>query len=495
MVAAVHLSADDRPVATTSPGAAPVDTSRVQAEARLEEIAEALCRIAALDFSQSLEVKGDETVLDSVVGTINMLAEELRANIEERTRILLELEDRVRARTAELEASMARYRMLVESTNVVPWELDARANVCYVAPQVAVLFGDPADVFVGNAALWQRTHPDDRDRVLTEIAHLARCGGGHVTLDYRIVRPDGATLDVRSIVSAQRSPAGEDATLRGVTFDVTQQHKLEGELRQAHKLEAVGRLAAGIAHEINTPIQFIGDNLSFVRESLDALLALYARTRGLLVETQVEEARRVEDEADIEYLKDEVPRAISQSLDGIHHVVEILGALKTFAHEERDEAQAPVDLHATLHAVIAMARNETKDVADVILEPADLPPVVAFASGLKQVFLNLIVNAAHAVADVVARTGDRGRITLRTERDGDDVVVSVIDTGTGIPQEIREKVFEHFFTTKDVGQGSGQGLTLARAIVVDNHAGALTFESEPGRGTTFFVRLPIRGKS
>jgi signal transduction histidine kinase len=284
-------------------------------------------------------------------------------------------------------------------------------------------------------------------------------------------------------------------TLRGVSFDVTLQMKLESDLRLAHKLEAVGRLAAGIAHEINTPIQFVGDNLAFLSQSIDTVLALYAKTRALVAATDEEASRRLEGEVDFAYLSEEVRAAVAQSVGGIAQVAEIVRAMKVFSHQEPGRTQVSVNLRTAIEAVVTVARSETRHVADVVLQLGDVPPVLAFGGALNQVFLNLLVNAAHAIAEQVARTGQRGKIWVRATREGDDVVVAIEDTGCGIPDSIRGSLFEPFFTTKEVGQGSGQGLAHARAVVVERHGGKLTFESQVGHGTTFFVRLPIAGRA
>jgi PAS domain S-box-containing protein len=464
------------------------------ADERLEEIAKAMFELASLNFGPPMRCRGDGSLLDGVVGCINMLSEELQVHLEERANASRELEKRVLARTAELEASKERFRSLVENTKVVPWELDASLAVAYVAPQARVLFGDRASAFVGNSTMLESTHPSDRDRVRAALLRLTESEDEEATIDYRVVPGDGRTLDVRSIVSAHRGPGGA-LTLRGITIDMTQQRALETSLQHAQKLEAVGRLASGMAHEINTPIQFVGDNLAFLGDSFEDLRLLYARTAALLTPAQAAEARRFEEATKLDYLTKEVPEALAQSLAGVGHVADIVRAMKAFSHQERSGDKAPVDVHAALRAVIGIARNETKDVADVVLEVGDVPSVVAYGSSLSQVFLNLLVNAAHAVGSVVAKTGVRGSIHVRTQRDGDDVVFSIADTGGGIPDAIRERVFDPFFTTKDVGEGSGQGLSLARAIVVDRHGGTITFTSDAGRGTTFFVRLPIAGNA
>jgi signal transduction histidine kinase len=271
---------------------------------------------------------------------------------------------------------------------------------------------------------------------------------------------------------------------------------MEVELRHAQKLEAVGLLAAGIAHEINTPVQFVGDSLQFLRGGFQDLLQLLADYRGALatadgseraaVETRLSEA---DETADLAYLRDEIPEALDRALDGIHRVAGIVKAMKQFGHPD-GRAKCPADLNEALQNTLVVARNEYKYVATVETDLEPMPLVPCHVGDLNQVFLNLIVNAAHAVADVVGRSGETGVIRVRTRDDGEHVVVSVEDTGPGIPVELQNRIFDPFFTTKSVGKGTGQGLAIARSIVVDKHAGSLSFETSDGRGTTFYVRLP-----
>jgi two-component system, NtrC family, sensor kinase len=278
-------------------------------------------------------------------------------------------------------------------------------------------------------------------------------------------------------------------------LDLTERQQLETQLRHAQKLEAVGQLASGIAHEINTPAQFLGDNLQFLTNAFRALIGLVGRYRRLLegVGGEVEaEARASAEAAELSYLEDEVPEALGQALDGVARVASIVGAMKDFAHADQRE-MAPADVNRGLLATLTIARNEYKYVADVETQLEELPPVVCHIGDLNQVFLNLIVNAAHAIGDVAKETGAKGRIRVRSARDSGFVRIAFEDTGRGIPPEIRDRVFEPFFTTKEVGRGTGQGLAIARNIVVRRHAGSLEFESEVGKGTTFVLRLPIAG--
>jgi signal transduction histidine kinase len=289
----------------------------------------------------------------------------------------------------------------------------------------------------------------------------------------------------------------EPVGIQAIARDITGRDIAEMELRQAQKLESVGRLASGIAHEINTPIQFVGDNTRFLEDSfasLKTLLDKFAQLRdaaasGAVSSDLLREVQRVEQETDCAYLLDEIPQAVKQTMEGVDRVATIVRAMKEFAHPE-GKAMMPADLNKALLSTITVARNEWKYVADIDTEFADLPPVVCNVGDLNQVFLNLLVNAAHAIADAV-KDGAKGHVVIRTAAEGDRVHISIADTGAGIPEAIRTKIFDPFFTTKEVGRGTGQGLAIARSVVVDRHKGALTFESEVGKGTTFHIWLPV----
>jgi PAS domain S-box-containing protein len=284
--------------------------------------------------------------------------------------------------------------------------------------------------------------------------------------------------------------------------DVTEKHAIDEQLRSAQKMEAIGQLAAGIAHEINTPIQYVGDNTLFMKESWEQVSGILELAPRLLGEAMSEDAeRRTRAEmsacikaADLEYLFQEVPRAIDQTLDGISRVAKIVRAMKEFSHPGSEEKRA-VDLNRAIEATVTIARNEWKYIADVDLHlDTDLPMVVCQAGEINQMLLNLLVNAAHAIAEAQKRDGKaRGTITITTQRDDSWAEIRVQDSGTGIPEEVRDKVFDPFFTTKEVGKGTGQGLTLAQTVVVKKHSGKIWFDTELGKGTAFIVRLPIAG--
>jgi two-component system, NtrC family, sensor kinase len=285
-----------------------------------------------------------------------------------------------------------------------------------------------------------------------------------------------------------------------VYYDISAQKQAQVQQLQSQKLEAIGQLAAGIAHEINTPIQFVGDNLRFLQDSFATLLGL-GQQREAFIEAvrrnepappllqEIDAATRL---ADIDFVRAEVPDALSQSLDGVARVARIVRAMKEFAHPDAGE-KAPSDLNAAIDSTVTVARNEWKYVADVSLDlEPNLPLVPCLVGELNQVMLNLLVNAAHAIADVVKPTGGKGQLTISTRQDGGWVEIRVTDTGTGIPEAVRPRVFDPFFTTKGVGKGTGQGLAIARTVVEKKHGGTLSFETEVGKGTTFIIRLPLR---
>jgi PAS domain S-box-containing protein len=294
--------------------------------------------------------------------------------------------------------------------------------------------------------------------------------------------------------------SGEDAWVC-IVRDVSERHTFAERLLQSEKLGAIGQLAAGVAHEINTPMQFIGDSLYFAKTAIADLLSHGARVRGLVAgapggELGGDLARAVEDSerhGDIPYVCDELPRAIERSLDGIARVTTIVGALKTFAHPSGRE-MAHVELGKLIESTVAVATNEWKLVADVKVAVDPLLPAVRCAGGeISQVLLNLIVNATHAIAERVGDSGEKGEISLEARRLGEECEIRVNDTGAGIPEHARSKIFDPFFTTKAVGKGTGQGLSIAHSLIVGHHRGSVRFETELGVGTTFIITLPLAG--
>ncbi|MDL1888968.1 PAS domain S-box protein [Nitrospirales bacterium NOB] len=313
----------------------------------------------------------------------------------------------------------------------------------------------------------------------------------------RLITEEKRQRFLKLAVSPFCNDAGSDVVLVGE--DITDRLLLEHDLVQAQKLESIGHLAAGIAHEINTPIQFVGDNVRFLSESFIDILRVLGQYRQLLAAAKrgacspdlMHACDAANDAADLEYLIEEIPQAIAQSAEGIDRVAKIVRAMKEFAYPGSEE-KALVNLNDAIDSTVTVARNEWKYVANVHTEfDQSLPPVPCLVGEFNQVVLNMIVNASHAIADAVKGTGEKGMITIRTDHVGDFIEVRIADTGTGIPESIRHKIFDPFFTTKEVGKGTGQGLAIARSVVVDKHGGAITVDSEVGKGTTFLIRLPL----
>ena len=285
-----------------------------------------------------------------------------------------------------------------------------------------------------------------------------------------------------------------------LTAEMQERERMGIELRLAQKLESVGRLAAGIAHEINTPIQYVGDSVAFLQSAraeleglLTACLAAFDRIEGgESLADVVAGVRRVQEEVDLEFLHAEIPRAFERTLEGVQRVADIVRAMKEFAHPGHVE-QSAADLNHAVQTTLTVARNEYKYSAQIEIHLGELPDVICNVSELNQVFLNLIVNAAQAVRES-GKDATTGRIIITTESIPDRVQIRITDNGCGIPKENLEKIFDPFFTTKEVGLGTGQGLAIARSIVVDKHGGEISVESEPGVGTSFVLSLPTEGR-
>ena len=260
--------------------------------------------------------------------------------------------------------------------------------------------------------------------------------------------------------------------------------RLALELRMAQKLEAVGRLAAGVAHEINTPLQYITDNVTFLSESVDDLANVISAYR-----TGSDRGNEVAAEVEADYLFSELPKAMQRARDGLTRVKNIVRAMKEFSHPT-SEAHTAADLNKAIETTLEVARSEYKQLAVIDLKLEPLPLVQCNIGELNQVFLNLLVNAAHAI-EAAGKDVSSGRIAITTSHVGAELHISLEDNGCGIAPENLDKIFDPFFTTKEVGKGTGQGLAISRSIVVERHGGAFDVHSVVGKGTRFTIRLPV----
>ena len=398
---------------------------------------------------------------------------------------------RYRDRCLHLAASSGRYTHLDgEVHRRVPFG-------CYKIGRVAA---DEEPKFLTNDAQNDpRVHNHDWARELGLVSFAG----------YQLRPPDGETTGVLALFSQHVVTPEDNALLESIAYTTTQvieraeaeehQKALQVQLVQAQKLESIGQLAAGIAHEINTPTQYVGDNTRFLQDSVADLIEIIDLYDGLLDPAQEHrpcaersaEAKAALERLDMEFLREEIPKAISQSLEGVERVATIVRSMKEFSHPGAVERQL-ADLNRAIESTITVARNEWKYVAEMVTDlDASLPLVPCLLGDVNQVVLNMIVNAAHAIKGVVGDTGEKGTITVTTRCAGSWVEVRISDTGSGIPPEIRPRIFDPFFTTKEVGKGTGQGLAIAHTVIVQKHGGEIKVESEVGQGTTFIIRLPL----
>ncbi len=376
--------------------------------------------------------------------------------------------------------------------------LDGEDRVVLWNAQAEILLNCPSAAVIGRR-LAEVDLPWEGERVADGIA-ASRADGDPVRIEDLFCARPGQDPRVLGLTVHPMAP-GTDSPLALILMgaDITERKQLEEQLAQAQKMEAIGHLAAGIAHEISTPAQFVGDNTQFLREAfgdLQQVLAVYAQLAEAVRRDGAREALlKALDatiaEADLEYLADEVPNAIAHILNGVERISKIVRSMKLFAHPGGEE-KSPVDLNEAIESTIVITRNEWKYWAELTtaFDPG-LPPVPCLRGEFNQVILNLITNAAHAIADAAKAGGEaKGRIHISTRACTGWAEIRIADTGTGIPEAIRHKVFDLFFTTKEEGRGSGQGLALAHAVIVEQLGGQLTFESLEGCGTTFILRLP-----
>ncbi len=272
--------------------------------------------------------------------------------------------------------------------------------------------------------------------------------------------------------------------------DISETKILQAQLVQAQKLEAIGQLASGIAHEINTPIQYIGDNLSALKENFADLIAYQQDLQNFSDDHLSSKLVELINKYDLDFIFEDSPKAISQAQEGVDRVAEIVKAMKSFSHLEQSQTKQTTNLHEVLNNALTLSRNNYKYIAEIKTDfDPDITTIECYPNELNQVLINLLTNAAHAIEECQA---PKGLIKISTHKLGDSVEIIIQDNGVGIPPQIQDKVFNLFFTTKPVGKGTGQGLSLSYNIIVENHQGKLFFDSTPGIGTTFHIQLPSK---
>jgi len=389
-----------------------------------------------------------------------------------------------------------RWTLALEANSVGVWDLDLTTKALTSSRRWSELLPEASGKHAVDSPIpAELVHPDDRPRYLSEWTALL---GGLITTLGTVARvrvgESFRFVVVRGRV-AKRNDLGHALRAVGTLADIHEAKLSQMQAATATKLESIGQLAAGIAHEINTPTQYVGDNVRFLGDSFKQLLALFdERLEALTPASGASAASRV-DEVDLPYLREEIPKAVAQSLEGIERIGKIVGAMKEFSHPGQDRTLT--DINRAIASTIMVATNEWKYLADIKTEfDATLPQVPVFPGEFNQVILNIIVNAAHAIGEsAAANSSTKGTIRVVTSHTDHELEVSISDNGCGMPRQIQERIFDPFFTTKPVGKGTGQGLAIAHNVIVQKHGGSLTVSSEVGRGTTFVIRLPLEATS
>jgi len=405
--------------------------------------------------------------------------------------------------------SCEEYENLKKSNQEIECLLSSLSNILIgLTPQLEVnrwnsisenVFGVVADEIMGRS-LDESGNEWNWEKIQMGITRCQRdCEPVRVD-DIDFTKPSGKQGYLNITINPVRADIGELIGFIIIGADITERKAIEDTLAQAEKLKSIGRLAAGIAHEINTPTQYVGDNTRFLQEAFQDILHIFNTYAELFEAAKAGEVsadliHRVQEnieDADVEYLSEEIPMAIEHTLEGVERIAKIVRAMKEFSHPGQEEMTA-IDINRSIESTITVARNEWKYVAEMATDfDASLPLVPCLPGEFNQVILNLIINAAHAIGDALVKNStQKGRITITTRHKDDWAEIQISDTGPGIPEEIRHRIFDPFFTTKEVGRGTGQGLAISHSVIIEKHGGTLNLETQEGKGTTFSIGLPL----
>nr|WP_321259289.1 PAS domain S-box protein [uncultured Pseudodesulfovibrio sp.] len=400
----------------------------------------------------------------------------------------------------EAELAKSRLSAAIEQAGEMVIITDLRANITYVNPAFEEMTGYKREEVVGENP--RILNSGEQDAAFYEDLWETVTSGNVWSGRSLNLKKNGQRYTQEFSIGPIRDDLGSIIGYVGVARDISDQLIIEAQLRQSQKLESIGELAAGIAHEINTPTQYVSSNIQFLKDSFVTYEKMLDQCRKLIEEVLTMEegvscaslhelAENLLDEKELEYLKEDIPQALTESESGLKRVAEIVRSVKQLAH--------PGEMNKSYHRLneiakdaVTVSANEWKYVAEVKAEyDEDLPAVYCLKGEVGQVVLNLIINGAHAIEKKKETSDEQGVIFIKTYQSGDMAVLEVSDTGTGIPQDVIDKIFDPFFTTKDVGKGTGQGLAIAHNVVVNMHGGNIDVLTEPGEGTTFVVRLPF----
>lgn len=380
-------------------------------------------------------------------------------------------------------------------------------KMTFVSENASRVLGYAPQEMVEDPNFWfDHIHPDDAPNIFSSLALLFV--EGERAYEYRFLTKDRRYLWMHDSLRLIRDENNNPIEVIGSLTNITERKLMEealhrtgeeqrslieklketqAQLLQSEKMASIGQLAAGVAHEINNPVGFVSSNMKSLQTYVEKLLQVVNQQDELLQRDELsadlkDQAKKLTVDADLSYLRTDVVDLITESLDGLKRVKDIVQSLKDFSHVGESDWQM-VDVTKGLESTITIANNELKYKTVIEKHYGELPLIKGLASQLNQVFMNLLVNAAHSIAE-------RGTISIYTECKDDWVYIRIKDTGCGIPTENLSRIFEPFFTTKPIGSGTGLGLSLSYGIV-QKHNGRIDVQSEIGVGTSFTVCLPV----
>lgn len=427
--------------------------------------------------------------------------------LEEKSRELYDTHNELLTTAFDLHIEAERTRTILQTAAEAIITFDRDGTIETVNPAAERIFGYLSSEFVGTSVKeliveGKRVTDDKQDtkpvEPIDENFWTSLPGTHNPTIEVAGKRKDGEEFVME--LAGSRVEFEDRLIYTWILRDVTERRNLERQLSFSQRLESVGQLAAGIAHEINTPIQFVSDNLTFMQKAFQKWSKLFEHHEALhaackenntdAIAELCESIDEYAEEAQIDFLRSELPTAILQSCDGASRVAKIVRTMKEFSHPGV-QSKTKTDINKAIESTLTVSRNEWKYVADVETDFAvNLPDIPCFPGDLNQAILNLIVNAAQAISEH-PKENERGKITVRTRATETHVEISIEDNGPGMGKDVRDRIFDPFFTTKPVGKGTGQGLAITYSVVVERHDGTVHVESELGKGTTFVIRLPI----
>lgn len=445
-------------------------------------------------LKQSIEKRKAENKLKKAQVT-------LEHRVQERTSELMAVNNDLHNSAEQLRNSEYRFRMVLNTLIDAFIAIDEEESVTEWNPQAEKMFGwTKAEALGKNLA--ELIIPENMRETHTKaLERFLQTGEGSMINQRReltALRRDGTEFPVEIIITALKQ--NEKYVFNAFIQDISERKMMAAQLNHAQKMESIGQLSAGIAHEINTPLQFIGDNTRFLKDGFGDLMVVMNKFQNTLnsenggngAEGNLNSIKESCDQIDLDFLMDEIPQAIDQSLDGVARVTKIVSAMKSFSHPGEQEKK-PTDINKCILTTVEVSRNAWKYTADIEtdLDP-DLPLVPCFSDEFNQVILNLVVNAAHAMEkDDGKDSHEKGTITITTRQKKGFAEILVKDNGSGIPEEVQPRIFDPFFTTKAVGKGTGQGLAIVHSVVTKKHQGMISYSTEKNKGTTFMIRLPL----